>query len=142
MRFPGMKYTVCLLAIFCAITLLAFTTSPVYATAEPFETSEDNPQLAFFPLIQGPTPAKVVIAAAHIDSAISYEPDEAVMLWNVGGSEVDLAGWQILGPARVMASVQSADGGLYRIDGAESLALAEGDHMAEVTVPAYFLSLV
>ncbi len=89
MRSPGMKYTVCLLVIFCAITLLAFTTSPVYATAEPFVAAEDNPQLAFFPLIQGPTPAKLVIAAAHIDSAISYEPDEAVMLWNVGGSEVE-----------------------------------------------------
>lgn len=100
MRSPGMKYTVCLLAIFCTITLLAFTTSPVYATAEPFETSEDNPQLAFFPLIQGPTPAKVVIAAAHIDSAISYEPDEAVMLWNVGGSEASLAGWQIVANTR------------------------------------------
>lgn len=40
-----------------------------------------------------------------------------------------LAGWQILGPARVMASVQSADGGLYRIEGAESLALVEGDRL-------------
>ncbi len=39
----------------------------------------------YLPLIVGPAPARVLIAAAHIDSAISHEPDEALLLWNVGG---------------------------------------------------------
>ena len=39
--------------------------------------------------------AHIVIAAAHIDSAISYEPDEAILLWNIGGRVQPLAGWQL-----------------------------------------------
>ena len=42
----------------------------------------------------GPSPS-VVIAAAHIDSSVSYEPDEAIQLWNSGESPQPLAGWTI-----------------------------------------------
>lgn len=40
-------------------------------------------------------PADVVIAAAHIDSAISGEGDEAILLWNIGTERQALAGWQL-----------------------------------------------
>ncbi|MFM7175196.1 MAG: hypothetical protein ACKO4U_19410, partial [Caldilinea sp.] len=38
----------------------------------------------FLPLVVGPPPPRVLIAAAYIDSAVSYEPDEAILLWNTG----------------------------------------------------------
>lgn len=40
-------------------------------------------------------PARIVIAAAHIDSAISGEGDEAILLWNIGTETQVLAGWQL-----------------------------------------------
>ncbi|MCS6828644.1 MAG: phospholipase D-like domain-containing protein, partial [Caldilinea sp.] len=49
----------------------------------------------YLPAVMGPPPAKVLIAAAYIDSAVSYEPDEAILLWNVGGSAQPLAGWSL-----------------------------------------------
>ena len=48
------------------------------------------------PIVAGPPPAKVVIAAAHIDSSVSYEPDEAILLWNVGYQPQPLAGWTLV----------------------------------------------
>jgi len=47
----------------------------------------------FLPLIFGPPPPRVLIAAAYIDSTVSYEPDEAILLWNTGGQSQPLAGW-------------------------------------------------
>lgn len=49
----------------------------------------------FLPLTLGPPPARVLIAAAHVDSALSGEPDEAILLWNVGGLAASLANWQL-----------------------------------------------
>lgn len=46
------------------------------------------------------TPNRIVIAAAHIDSARSGEADEAILLWNIGDRAVQLAGWQIGSNAR------------------------------------------
>src|SRR5690606_35925809 len=48
------------------------------------QTPPDPPPAAvlYLPEIQSPPPARILIAAAHIDSAISYEPDEAILLWN------------------------------------------------------------
>jgi phosphatidylserine/phosphatidylglycerophosphate/cardiolipin synthase-like enzyme len=43
---------------------------------------------------------RLVIAAAHIDSARSGEPDEAILLWNIGDRPVLLAGWQFASNAR------------------------------------------
>jgi cardiolipin synthase len=50
----------------------------------------------FLPAVAGPPPAKVVIAAAHIDSSLSYEPDEAILLWNTGFQPQPMAGWALL----------------------------------------------
>lgn len=70
-------------------------TSPNAAgQAEP--PSEPTPaDFQYLPLVQSPSPARVLIAAAHIDSAISYEPDEAILLWNAGMRPQTLAGWAL-----------------------------------------------
>lgn len=54
----------------------------------------------WLPHVTGPSAARVVIAAAHVDSAVSYEPDEAVLLWNAGGTAQPLAGWSIQANSR------------------------------------------
>jgi len=108
MRSPGMKHPARLPILFCTIVLLVLLVSPVSTTAESSDIPNDNPHLAYFPSIHGPAPAKVVIAAAHIDSAVSYEPDEAVMLWNIGHSEARLAGWQIAANTRHVTIPQTA----------------------------------
>jgi len=54
-----------------------------------------NPAQIFLPWVAGRPPARLVIAAAHIDSAISGEGDEAVLLWNMGEGAQPLAGWQL-----------------------------------------------
>lgn len=59
----------------------------------PFTTTPAS-QL-FLPWVAGRVPARLVIAAAHIDSAISGEGDEALLLWNIGGDAQALAGWQL-----------------------------------------------
>ena len=66
------------------------TTTPLTLPRAP---ELDN--LVYLPIIFGPQPARLVIAAAHIDSAISYEPDEAILLWNIGAQAQPLAGWQL-----------------------------------------------
>ncbi len=68
----------------------ALTFSPVLA---PITTPV--PAQVFLPLTFGPEPGRIVIAAAHIDSALSGEGDEAILLWNVGGATQSLAGWQL-----------------------------------------------
>ncbi|HRW05188.1 MAG TPA: phospholipase D-like domain-containing protein [Caldilineaceae bacterium] len=54
----------------------------------------------YLPLIHGNAPAPIVIAAAHIDSALSGEADEALLLWNTGMRSQSLAGWQIATASR------------------------------------------
>ncbi len=100
MRSPGMRYPLCFSTLFCFAILLVLFTSSVQAKTNPSNGLDDGPHLSYFPSIHGPAPVKVVIAAAHIDSAVSYEPDEAVMLWNIGHSEARLAGWQIAANTR------------------------------------------
>jgi cardiolipin synthase A/B len=48
----------------------------------------------YLPLLQRP-PIRTVIAAAHIDSVLTGEPDEAIFLWNLDGVERPLAGWRL-----------------------------------------------
>ena len=55
---------------------------------------------AYLPLVAGPLPARLLIAAAYIDSAVSGEADEAVLLWNAGYSSQTLAGWQLVANGR------------------------------------------
>ena len=59
------------------------------------------------PVVVSPMP-RIVIAAAYIDSAVSHEPDEAVLLWNIGSEEQALAGWQLAnGSQRLTIPVSS-----------------------------------
>ncbi len=59
-----------------------------------------NSYQQFLPLVSAPPPGRLLIAAAHIDSALSGEPDEAVLLWNVGIGTQPLAGWQLATSSR------------------------------------------
>ncbi len=54
----------------------------------------------FLPWIAAPTPGQIVLAAAHIDSSISGEGDEAILLWNIGEGTQPLAGWQLATTSR------------------------------------------
>lgn len=56
----------------------------------------------YLPLLQRP-PIRAVIAAAHIDSALTGEPDEAVLLWNLDSVERSLAGWRLRANGRTAA---------------------------------------
>ena len=49
----------------------------------------------YLPTIFGMPPPKILIAAAYIDSSLSYEPDEAILLWNTGLGAQPLAGWSL-----------------------------------------------
>jgi len=59
------------------------------------------------PFVARPAP-RIVIAAAYIDSAVSHEPDEAVLLWNIGSEGHALAGWQLAsGTQRITIPISS-----------------------------------
>ncbi|MCX6044068.1 MAG: phospholipase D-like domain-containing protein [Chloroflexi bacterium] len=61
----------------------------------------DTPTVQLYlPLVVGPPPAQLLIAAAYIDSTVSGEPDEAILLWNIGPGSQLLAGWQLATSAR------------------------------------------
>jgi cardiolipin synthase len=61
--------------------------------------SQDAPRL-WLPLLTTPPLPRILVAAAHIDSAISHEPDEALLLWNVGDVAQPLAGWSLTSGTR------------------------------------------
>jgi len=54
----------------------------------------------FLPIVAGAQPSPILIVAAHIDSSISGEADEAVLLWNGGEREEALAGWALATTSR------------------------------------------
>lgn len=100
------------LALFCA-TLLIFVllcltrssatqlhaaTAPQAPLRQPLTTT--LLLQAYLPLVAGPPGGQLLIAAAHIDSAISGEGDEAILLWNVGGGAQPLAGWRLATSSR------------------------------------------
>lgn len=76
------------------LCLVLLTTGQPAAATPPADT------VLFLPLVSGPLPGRVLIAAAHIDSALSGEADEAILLWNVGGQAQSLAGWQLVTRSR------------------------------------------
>lgn len=54
------------------------------------------PRRVYLPVIHRPPSGRPLLAAAHIDSALSGEADEAILLWHRGdGAAVDLAGWTL-----------------------------------------------
>lgn len=90
---------------FVALLVLVLGNSPTKAVSSPataralaYDTSSITSTL-YLPLVQRPRP-RLLIAAAHIDSAISGEGDEALWLWNSGPIDAPLAGWQITGNGR------------------------------------------
>lgn len=80
----------CLTMIIAALPLLS-------------KAQSETPLSLYLPITYGSPPSRVLIAAAHIDSAISGEADEAILLWNVGQDSQALAGWQVETKARVAA---------------------------------------
>ena len=86
-----------LILLFFWLAFLAAPTPSVNASFPPrLSTTAPITPTLYLPLIQRPAP-RLLIAAAHIDSAISGEGDEALWLWNDGPGEASLAGWQITG---------------------------------------------
>ncbi|MFN8491661.1 MAG: phospholipase D-like domain-containing protein [Caldilineaceae bacterium] len=49
----------------------------------------------YLPLAWGAPSSRLLITGAYIDSTLSGEPDEAILLWNAGGSSQPLAGWRL-----------------------------------------------
>jgi hypothetical protein len=90
-------------------TVMLFVHSSAWVAAQPALFMADSPFTPagtspftdtltvhiYLPLIAGPPPAHLLIAAAYIDSVISGEPDEAILLWNIGDGRQLLAGWQL-----------------------------------------------
>lgn len=74
------------------------------------QTPPDPPPAAmlYLPAIQSPPPARILIAAAHIDSAVSDEPDEAILLWNAGMQPQSLAGWALKAGTRTASFPMTA----------------------------------
>ncbi len=85
------------------LTWLLFLSHLAQTTAQtgfPYDTIPDNPGAppsdarVYLPLVSSPT-SRVVIGAAHIDSSLSGEGDEALLVQNVGYRAQPLAGWAI-----------------------------------------------
>ncbi len=99
------RTTLLALGGYCLLTLLllrftAAAANPLHAalsTQATFRTvlTTTHPAPIYLPWIAGPPGGKVLIAATHIDSAISGEGDEAILLWNVGRGPEPLAGWRL-----------------------------------------------
>ncbi len=84
------RYWLCL-TFLCWLIMIA----ALFGGAVDAQETPPSPAELFLPLVHGPPPSQVMIAAAYIDSAISYEPDEAILLWNVGPGTQALAGWSL-----------------------------------------------
>ncbi len=80
-----------LIAIALAIVAVICTGYSARAQTSP---PNDRSTTILLPQLSMPE-STVVISAAHIDSAISGEADEAVQLWNTGDGAQNLAGWQL-----------------------------------------------
>lgn len=81
----------CLLLLVLCAAVLAPSSSMIAQGDLPAPPSAS----VYLPTIFGVPPPKVLIAAAYIDSSLSYEPDEAILLWNTGLSAQPLAGWSL-----------------------------------------------
>lgn len=106
---PGWAYRWLFMLVGAAGLLFALRvaepTGPELFTAQPRQqlTLPLTDTLAgklYLPLVHGQPPAKVVIAAAHIDSALSGEPDEALLFAQISGPPQTLAGWRISAATR------------------------------------------
>ena len=126
-------------------THLQAATAPQSARQQPLTTT--LPHQAYLPLVAGPPGGQLLIAAAHIDSAISGEGDEAILLWNVGDGVQPLGGWRLATSSRsatfpVTSTLQlqpgarlwcTADGQLFSYSFGESAPCVWGDGTASAT---------
>lgn len=81
--------------------LFALSVGRINAQSLSIEATPIPTHAIYLPLVANqPPPPRLLIAAAHIDSATSGEPDEAIMLWNIGTTTQALAGWQITSGTR------------------------------------------
>jgi len=85
-------------ALLAAVSWICLPRGALAAAAFPQSTYKVAPitSTLYLPLIRRPA-SRLLIAAAHIDSAVSGEGDEALWLWNAGPEPVRMAGWQISG---------------------------------------------
>lgn len=100
MRSPGMAAIsgsfLALAAFIFGLSFLAPPTSAAGGGPTPDAAVITATRQLYLPLVSGPPPSQVLIAAAHIDSSVSGEADEAILLWNAGYSPQSLAGWRLL----------------------------------------------
>ena len=95
------------LTVLCVTTILLASTvlinQPALAARKPTNTPGSTPTSTSAPTatltapptpIDPPGPAGVLIYALYYDTYTAYEPEEAFELINLGGSAVDLSGWQ------------------------------------------------
>ncbi len=75
-----------LLVFFCVTIGVAVGLATVHA---------QPPYTLSLPAVHAPPVGKLLIAAAHIDSALSGEADEAILLWNASRVPITLAGWTL-----------------------------------------------
>lgn len=94
-----------LFGILCTGFLLSLLSSTAAVVSPSTLNTEATPKTTpltstlYLPLLQRSAP-RLLIAAAHIDSVVSGEGDEALWFWNSGPILADLAGWQITGNGR------------------------------------------
>ena len=101
----GLRQFTLLTVILCLITLLTPGPRGVHGqdTGQPAPVAAVQEVAAprvWLPLLFTPPPPRILLAAAHIDSAVSHEPDEALLLWNAGVTSHSLAGWSLVSGTR------------------------------------------
>lgn len=93
----------CRLMCLLSVVLLIVAASVTTALAQEEAPVPVPDSTVYLPAVMGPPPSQMLIAAAYIDSAVSYEPDEAVLLWNVGSGAQPLAGWSLRAGSRTVS---------------------------------------
>ncbi|RIK54098.1 MAG: hypothetical protein DCC57_07250 [Chloroflexi bacterium] len=84
------------LALILALAVLGM----IPAQPHPLNAQASPNAPLYLPVVVAPPPGSLLIAAAHVDSALSGEADEAILLWNTSRRTVDLAGWQLFANGR------------------------------------------
>lgn len=79
--------------LFIVVFIIVTRVTDLFAQEEAPAPKPDT--TVYLPAVMGLPPSQVLIAAAYIDSAVSHEPDEAILLWNVGLGAQPLAGWSL-----------------------------------------------
>src|SRR4051794_1510516 len=78
-----------------AVTVLPFALVLLLLGAGTLIARAQEPERLLLPSLHAPPAGHIMIAAAHIDSALTGEADEAILLWNAAPTPVDLAGWTL-----------------------------------------------